>query len=100
MLRFVVHDGHRLTMQPYLDRWAGEFRSHVEMLSYDEIFRSVRLPRCTHVFTDLERLHPDDAERAARVWSTLRQSAPEIRQLNHPLASMRRYELLRTLYEQ
>jgi hypothetical protein len=100
MLRFVLHDEHRLTMQPYLDRWAGEFRSHVELVSYDQLFRAIKLPRCTHVFTDLDRLQAEDAERAAHVWKTLRAGAPEIRQLNDPLAAMSRYELLRALHEE
>jgi hypothetical protein len=94
-----VHDGHRLTLLPYLERWAGAFRSRIEMLSYDELFRSAKLARCTHVFTDLERLHAEDRERAARVWKSLEEGAPEVRLLNHPLLAMRRYELLRTLRE-
>lgn len=99
MLRFVVHAGHRLTMTPYLERWAGEFRRRVELVSYDTIFCSARLPRCVHVFTDLERLDTADRERAAYLWRALEAGAPEIELLNHPLLGMRRYELLRTLCE-
>jgi hypothetical protein len=86
-------------MTPYLDRWSGEFRSHVDLISYDEGFRSTHLPRCVHVFTDIERLDPEDRERAAYLWRTLRRAAPEIESWNHPLLAMRRYELLRTLCE-
>ena len=68
-------------------------------LSYDELFRSARVPACTHVFTDLERLGDDDAESAATIWSAIRAAAPEVKLLNHPLLGMRRYELLRTLSE-
>lgn len=86
-------------MTPYLERWANEFRSHVDLVSYDEIFRSNDLPRCVHVFTDIERLDSEDRERAAYLWGTLQRQAPEIELLNHPLLAMRRYELLRTLRE-
>jgi hypothetical protein len=99
VLRFIVHAGHRRTMTPYLERWAGEFRHHVDLVSYDETFCSTYLPRCVHVFTDIERLDSATRERAAYLWGTLRRRAPEIESLNHPLLAMRRYELLRTLRE-
>lgn len=99
VLRFVVHARHQQTMRPYLERWAGDFRSHVDLVSYDEIFRSTDLPRCVHAFTDIERLDPEDRERAAYLWGALQRQAPELDLLNHPLLAMRRYELLRTLRE-
>lgn len=86
-------------MTPYLERWAGDFRNHVELVSYDELFRSTTLPRCVHVFTDIDRIDPQDRERAAYLWMTLRQAAPSLELLNHPLLAMRRYELLRSLHE-
>jgi len=100
MLRVILHADHKLTLKPYLERWAGEIGPRIELVSYDELFRSKRVPACVHVFTDLERLRDDDAERAASVWAAIREEAPEIKLLNQPLLGMRRYELLRTLYEQ
>ncbi len=99
MIRFVVHAAHRLTMLPYLERWAGAFRSHIELVSYDQIFRATRLPLRAHVFTDIERLGAEDLERAAKLFEALRSASPELPLLNHPLRVRRRYELLRTLHD-
>jgi len=99
MIRFVVHAAHRLTMLPYLERWAGPFRSHIEMVAYDQLFRTTRLPVRAHVFTDIERLGADDLERAAKLFETLRSASPDLPLLNHPLRVRRRYELLRTLHD-
>jgi len=100
MVRFILHADHQLTLRPYVERWAGEIGRRIEIVSYDEIFRSARVPACSHVFSDLERLSDDHAERAGYLWSAIRKAAPEVKLLNHPLLGMRRYELLRTLYEQ
>jgi hypothetical protein len=99
MIRFVVHAAHRLTMLPYLERWAGAFGSHIEMVSYDQMFRTMRLPLRAHVFTDIERLGAEDLERAAKLFEALRAASPDLPLLNHPLRVRRRYELLRTLHD-
>ncbi len=99
MIRFIVHADHQQTMRPYAERWGGEIGRRIELVSYDELFRSTRVPACTHVFTDLERLGDADAESAAYVWGAIRSAAPDVALLNHPLSVMRRYELLRTLHE-
>jgi hypothetical protein len=57
------------------------------------------LPLGTYIFADLDYLTPEETQRAAFVWRTLAESHPGRRLLNHPTRSMRRYELLRNLYE-
>lgn len=86
-------------MQPYLEDWAGSFASRVSLVTYDELFRSRRLPLVTHVFTDLECLEPDEREAAAFFWRALQRAKRSVRLLNHPLLAMRRYELLRHLHD-
>lgn len=99
MLRFILHANHQMTLRPYVERWAGKFGKNVEIVSYDELFRSARIPVCPHVFADFDRLDDDDLARAAYMWNAIREAAPEVKLLNHPLLAMQRYELLRTLYE-
>ena len=57
------------------------------------------LPRGAYVFADIERLSPEETVRADYLWKALARSGRGVRLLNHPTRSMRRYELLRTLYE-
>jgi hypothetical protein len=53
----------------------------------------------TYIFSDIDRLTPMGAELAARAWKTFSDLGADARILNHPTRSMRRYELLRTLFE-
>lgn len=57
------------------------------------------LPTGSYVFADLDRLGEEDTERAVVVWNTLANANDGIRLFNHPIRSMRRFELLRHLYE-
>jgi hypothetical protein len=104
--------------------WGRALSERVTPLSYEELFDilgdaswwdSIRhlwwpskpeklpegktLPLGTYLFTDLERLSPYDATRASIAWSMLQSLGAGVRLINHPTRSMRRYELLRTLYE-
>lgn len=100
MIRFIIHADHQLTLRPYLDEWAGDFADMIAVSSYDELFRSARVPLCTHVFTDLERLSTGEREDAAYFWHGLERADASLRLLNHPLRALRRYQLLRLLKEE
>ncbi len=77
-----------------------ELLQRFRLLSYEEVFHLASLPTGTYIFADLERLSPEETERAAIVWNTLADSGRGLRLLNHPVRSMRRFELLRQLREQ
>ena len=53
-----------------------------------------------YVFADLERLSVEETERAYIIWQTLANDESRFRLFNNPLSSMRRYELLRYLFEE
>ncbi len=63
------------------------------------VFARSTLPKGVYVFADLERLTEEETLKAVALWRTLAESGCGVRFLNHPTRSMRRYELLRTLYE-
>ena len=67
------------------------------LLSYETAFRLRSLPAGTYIFADLERLSPEETERAAIIWHTLAEHG--YCRLNDPVRSMRRFELLRHLRE-
>jgi hypothetical protein len=99
MLRFVVHADHRMTLLPYVEQWAGDLARRIEIIGYDELFHSARVPLCTHVFTDVDRLTPEERENAAYIWAALERAPSPVKLLNHPLRVRCRYELLRELKE-
>jgi hypothetical protein len=72
-------------------------KKQLSVITYEKIFGRKSLPTGTYIFTDLERLDAEDTEKAAILWHTLN-SRSDIQVLNDPVRSMRRFELLRTLY--
>jgi len=66
---------------------------------YKWFFSRRKLPRGVYVFADLELLSDEETLKATWLWRTLTESGCGVRLLNHPTRSMRKYELLRTLYE-
>ncbi|MEA5506284.1 hypothetical protein VB735_24870 [Halotia wernerae UHCC 0503] len=85
-------------MARYLEDWGGNFNLQMIILSYKQLVKIKNLPVGTYIFSDIERLTPEFAETLALVWKQL-SNAKDIRLLNHPTRSMKRYELLRNLYE-
>ena len=94
---FLTTARHQYTLSRHLTSYGAALKPFVRLLSYEQLFRSRRLSRGVYVFSDLERLWPDDAERAARFWHVMSHS-DGVRTLNHPTRSLRRYELLRTMH--
>ena len=71
----------------------------IQVATYESTCRMRSLRAGTYIFSDIDQLSPDETERAEFLWQTLSQSGQDVRLLNNPLRSMRRYELLRKLYE-
>jgi hypothetical protein len=100
MIFYLVRQQHAYTVIKYLESWGIKTTaSFVRPLFYEKLWQMKKLPTGTYIFSDLERLEPEEAELTAQVWEQLNQAGQNIRLLNHPTRSMRRYELLRTLYE-
>lgn len=72
----------------------------IRPMAYDKFFKATSVKAGMYIFSDLERLTPAETELAAKAWSTIRNSGQQVMLLNDPVRGMRRYELLRSLYEQ
>lgn len=99
MICYLVTSPFFFTTTTYYKTWGREFAPQVRLRFYEHLSRTTRLPAGTYIFSDIERLEPTQAEAAARLWADLDASDKPVRLLNHPTRSMRRYELLRTLYK-
>lgn len=77
---------------------APEIYSRIRLLHYEELHRMPHLLPGTYLFSDLERMSPEMTSRAASTWAAAKQAG--FPALNHPIHGMRRYELLRTLYDE
>jgi len=99
MLYYLVTRDHRYTIKNYLKHWGSHLVPHIKVLVYEELNQLRSLPLGTYIFSDIERLTPEQVEMVTRVWEKLARGGNSVRLLNHPTRSMRRYQLLRTLYE-
>src|SRR5262245_41365474 len=98
MIVYLATAGQQYTLKWFLDHVGPPFSARFALMSYDELFAQTAIPAAHYVFGDLERLSLDDLRRAARVRQALERADYGGCFLNHPLRSMRRYEMLRSLH--
>jgi hypothetical protein len=67
---------------------------------YRYFYANGRVPEGIYVFSDLERLSDEGLTKAEQVRTVLAQSSSAVRILNSPARTMRRYDVLNTMYEQ
>jgi hypothetical protein len=99
MIYYVVKRAHQYTLSSFIATFAPQLRGLVKLVFYEELEALRYLRAGTYIFSDIERLRREEAENAAKVWNALKDAPAAFRLLNHPTASMKRYELLRTLRE-
>lgn len=99
MIFFLAKKENLHTIKLFLETLGKDLADRVRLLPYEKLFRLKSLPVGTYIFSDLERLTPEETDKATIVCNTLSASGRGLRLLNHPARSMRRFELLRHLYE-
>ena len=100
MLYFVSTRRYRNLFDMFLAGHARPLIRRIRPLPYEELFALKRYPAGSYLFVDHERLSSEDLGRAGRVWHALEASGRCPLLLNHPNRVRRRYELLRTLYNE
>lgn len=66
---------------------------------YDEILDRAEWPRGIYLFSDMQRATAWQRTIASQLWDRLAAEPEAFRTFNHPVHSLRRYQLLRALYE-
>lgn len=98
MIFYLVTAAHHYTVSAYFQLYRSCLAVRPQVLSYEQLPGMRSLQAGTYIFSDLERLRPRESEAVAQVWDRLAQAGTATGLLNHPTRSLRRYELLRTLY--
>jgi hypothetical protein len=98
MIFYLSTQSNSFTIYEYLNCGIGTLPP-LRPLSYESVLQARVLHTGTYIFSDLDRLSQKHLPGVMGVWSQLRAAGGCVRLLNHPTASMGRYELLRTLYE-
>lgn len=99
MIFFLVKERHAYTINDYLESWAPALVPVLTPVFYEQLNDLVNLGPGTYIFSDIDRLSNDEAERLAQECESVSRIHAAVRLLNHPTQSMGRYELLRTLYD-
>jgi hypothetical protein len=98
MIRLLTTQRGTRPVKRFLEVDGARQRARIEAATYqNEVRRGVTGP-ATYIFADLERVAPPRLSSLAEEWSKLEAEGGN-RLLNHPVRSLRRYELLRTLHE-
>ncbi|APR81589.1 Hypothetical protein A7982_06938 [Minicystis rosea] len=97
MIYYLVTRHHRYTMGDYLASWGRDLGAMVRVVPYGALPANRDLPAGTYVFSDLERTTALQRHLLAAVADQLA-AHPGIRLVNHPIRSLRRYELLQRLH--
>jgi hypothetical protein len=84
-------------MRSFVEHWAGDFADNIKVLPYFAIQNQPKLPVGTYVFSDLERTTADQRSYLGRIYQRLKTAIDPRALVNHPMDSLRRYELLLAL---
>lgn len=96
MIYFLSTRGNGHPIRFYLETYGAPLASRIVPLWYDDLLATATPPVGTYCFADVELLSADERARAAVVWEAL--ATRGCRLLNHPVRSLCRYDLLKTLY--
>lgn len=97
MLFYATTAKYRHLVDDFLGGRGRALRGRVQPVTYERLLEAPRLAAGHYLFTDLERLRPRSAERAAKLWERLAAAGCGLH--NHPTRVLRRYELLRRLHD-
>jgi len=87
------------TIRSFLATWGKTLKHKVRVIHYHKAFRQRHFSPGTYIFSDIERLSVRETEHAASIHDALMARwGNRFAILNHPTGSMKRYELLRALY--
>jgi hypothetical protein len=97
----IVHlatEAGRRTLAHVSDR-SKPLGSAIEVVQYRQIPERSSWPRGLYLFTDMERATEEETRLAVRLHGALQGHEGAVRTLNHPTDHLKRFDLLRTLYE-
>jgi hypothetical protein len=98
MIHYVCTARHSYPLGIFLAYYAGPIAEHVRLLDYPSFFRLRRLEGGVVILTDFDRLDAEDLARAGRYHDFLSGPGSPVRVLNHPKATLQRFDLLKELH--
>jgi len=99
MIHFLVTADHHYTLSKFFEHWGAKLRPQIRIVHYESRPWRRIAPAGTWVYTDLERLTPDELAEARDFFQRLSADRSRWRLLNNPGAVLRRHDLLNLLAE-
>ena len=96
-IHYFCTGAHSYTLGIFAAMWADRIASDIKIIPYSTLRNIRRFGPGVFIFTDFDRQSEEHRGRVALLADRL--GANGCRVLNHPIHSLRRYDLLRTLYE-
>jgi len=101
MIVYLATEAHPYTIRKFVRSWAGpRLRWRIAILPWERLPRRRALPRSAYVFSDLERLTPEQLDGAAALWDWLAEHRSGVRLLNDPRKALWRHALLGKLHRE
>ncbi len=100
MIFFLSTKHNRQTIDRYLGSWGKSLRPIIQPVAYENFLQKKQLWEGIYIFADIELLSDNVRAKVLEKYNLLRSSYPSSLLLNHPMESMRRYQLLKTFYSQ
>lgn len=97
MIYYLATLKHRYTMMEFLAGPGRPLARQIRVVSYRELRQMRQLPFGIWIFSDVDRLSGSQSSDVYPYWKALTDAGMTV--LNHPIHSMRRYDLLRRLHE-
>lgn len=100
MIHYFCTQKHDYTLRSYLESYGHPISKHIRICHYTGDRRLLPRSPGVYIFSDLERLSSAQLEVLGAYWEELASLVQKVWLLNHPLHVIRRYEMLRMLYEE
>jgi hypothetical protein len=97
VIRVLLLNHYRETVDTYLQTWGRTLDPQLRGVSYESLFPSGSIEGGVFIFSDLERLSEPACQRAGMLAKTIESAGGLV--LNKPSRVLRRYGLLRMLYD-
>lgn len=97
MIVYVCALRHAYTLGVQLHFFPGKLAALVRLVPYELLYSLKELPAAAYIFTDFERITPDELGRATRLADYLASAGWPV--LNHPRRAMFRFALLHRLHD-
>ncbi|GEM_PF-246954 len=87
------------TISRYFETYGQALQKHLRVIPYEGLLGVKRFGSGVYIFSDVERLTGVTTDLALQLWERLDKAGNGVVVLNHPLRSMRRFQLLRHLHD-